>query len=64
VQIWRYRNVLTDEQRAKSEAILGNFRKRFNASHVHTEFDGDKTTTRYTVFAAYSRSVVVSFPEE
>jgi Spy/CpxP family protein refolding chaperone len=64
VGMWRYRKELTDEQRAKFEAIFGKFRKRFTATHVHTEFEGDKTTTRYKVVAADSRSVVVSFPDE
>ena len=62
-QMWRYRKDLTDEQRAKFEEMFGKFKRRFTVTHVHTEFESDRTTGRYSVIAKDSRSVVVSFPE-
>lgn len=63
-KLWRYKTELDAEKKAKFESIFGKLTRRYTFSHVYTEFDGDKTSGKYSVIASDERSVVLAYPEE
>lgn len=63
-KLWRYKTELDPEKKAEFEGIFGKLVRRFTATHVYSEFDGDKTSTAYWVVGSDSRSVVIATREE
>jgi hypothetical protein len=64
VKLWRYKQELTEEQKAKFESIFGKLTRRFTSTHAYSEFEDQKIVGRYWVVASDSRSVVVKISDE
>ena len=63
-RLWRYKTELDAEKKAKFESIFGKLTRRYTPTFLYTEFEGDKTSGKYSVIAFDSRSVVLAYPEE
>lgn len=63
-KLWHYKNELDAEKKQKFESIFGKLTRRYTATRLHTEFDGDKTSGKYWIVASDARSVVLAYENE
>mgnify|MGYP006950006047 CR=1 FL=1 len=62
--LWKYKNEVSPETRSRIENLFGKFTLRFTRTHIHTEFEGETSSVRYSVIASDKNSVVIAWHEE
>ena len=63
-RLWRYKTELDAENKLKFESIFGKLTRRYTSTCLYSDFDGDKTSGKYSVIASDTRSVVLAYTEE
>ena len=62
--LWRYKTELDAEKTAKFESIFGKLTKRFTPTFAYSEYDTEKTKSKYRVLGSDHSSVVVAYMEK
>ena len=63
-KLWKYKNELDEQKKAKFESIFGKLTRRFTPTTAYSEYEGERTSGKYWVVASDARSVVIASTEE